>query len=60
VPTFACPAYGRRAIGQARTLVPRVLSDPLIEALNARLRCTRCGARGQTQLVRIRIDAAQR
>ena len=56
--TFACPACGHRASVAARTLVPRVPSDLPIEDIDARLRCTCCGARGDAQLVT--IDAAGR
>jgi len=40
----------------ARRLTERVSSDVLVEDIDARLRCTRCGARGEAQL--IAIDAA--
>ena len=55
--TFACLACGHQASMEARTLKLRVTSDLLIEDLDARLRCTSCGARGQAQLVA--IDAAE-
>ena len=38
---------------EARALTERVPSKLLIEDIDARLRCTRCGARGQAQLVHI-------
>ena len=56
--TFACPVCGHQASMEARTLKLRVASDLLIEDLDARLRCTSCGARGQAQL--IAIEAAER
>src|SRR4051794_29502195 len=48
------PGYGM----EARRLANRVRSDLLIEEVDARLRCTSCGARGQARLVA--IDAAER
>jgi transcription elongation factor Elf1 len=56
--TFACPACGHEASMEARRLADRVRSDLLIEEVDARLRCTSCGARGQARLVA--IDAAER
>ena len=54
--TFACPACGHQASMEARRLTERVSADMLIEDIDARLRCTSCGARGEAQL--IAIDAA--
>ena len=56
--TFACPVCGHRASMKARALIERVSSKLKIEDIDARLRCTRCGPRGQAQLVT--IDAAER
>ena len=56
--TFACPVCGHRASMEARALTERVSSKLLIEHIDARLRCTRCGARGRARLVA--IDAAER
>jgi|1186.fasta_scaffold773433_2 transcription elongation factor Elf1 len=55
--TFACPVCGHQASMEARALTERVSGTLLIEDIDARLRCTRCGARGQAQL--IAIDAAE-
>jgi transcription elongation factor Elf1 len=55
--TFACPACGHQASMEARALIERVSSHVLIENLDARLRCTRCGARGQAQLTAIEAAA---
>ena len=54
--TFACPTCGYQASMEARALTERVSPALLIEDLDARLRCTRCGARGEARL--IAIDAA--
>ena len=51
--TFACPVCGHQASVEARVLIERVSSKLKIEDIDARLRCTRCGARGQAQLIRI-------
>ena len=51
--TFACPVCGHQASVEARALIERVSSKLLIGDIDARLRCTRCGARGQAQLIAI-------
>jgi transcription elongation factor Elf1 len=56
--TFACPVCGHQASMEARALIARVSATLLIEEIDARLRCTRCGARGQAQL--IAVEAAER
>ena len=54
--TFVCPVCGHRASMEARALTERVSSKLRIEDIDARLRCTRCGARGQAQLIRIDLS----
>jgi hypothetical protein len=51
--TFACLICGHQASMEARALTERVSSKLKVEDIDARLRCTRCRARGQVQLIRI-------
>jgi ribosomal protein L44E len=51
--TFTCSACGREASMAVSALVGRVSPDLWLEQIDARLRCTRCGKRGQAQLIRI-------
>jgi transcription elongation factor Elf1 len=55
--TFVCLTCGHRASMKARALTERASSKLKIEDIDARLRCTRCGARGHAQL--IAIDLAE-
>jgi rubredoxin len=51
--TLACPVCGYQASMEARALTERVSPKLKIEDIDARLRCTRCGARGQAQLIAV-------
>jgi DNA-directed RNA polymerase subunit RPC12/RpoP len=56
--TSACPVCGHQASMEAHALIERVSSKLKIENIDARLRCTRCGARGRAQLVHIDLADA--
>ena len=53
--TFACPVCGHQARMQARALIGHVSAHLRIEDIDARLRCTQCGARGAAQLIAVEL-----